>query len=187
MTMITPSYLGETIEYSSLHACRSTLEDPTAALRGRGSSAWRSRPVPRSLAAPSPAGLRPLAIRPPNIGDYESVCRVANAREEDSAVTWRSPGRSAVLAASPAGRAARSLSACWRADTKPLQDNGFPLGSGWPADCTKGDQEWQPEPRVQGHLGLLRSRGGSCPVPCQKQTRCVTPHRRRAHAAIRHQ
>ena len=32
MTMITPSYLGETIEYSSLHACRSTLEDPTLAL-----------------------------------------------------------------------------------------------------------------------------------------------------------
>ena len=32
MTMITPSYLGETIEYSSLHACRSTLEDPTFVL-----------------------------------------------------------------------------------------------------------------------------------------------------------
>ena len=32
MTMITPSYLGETIEYSSLHACRSTLEDPTLPL-----------------------------------------------------------------------------------------------------------------------------------------------------------
>ena len=32
MTMITPSYLGETIEYSSLHACRSTLEDPTVRL-----------------------------------------------------------------------------------------------------------------------------------------------------------
>ena len=32
MTMITPSYLGETIEYSSLHACRSTLEDPTWAV-----------------------------------------------------------------------------------------------------------------------------------------------------------
>ena len=31
MTMITPSYLGETIEYSSLHACRSTLEDPNPA------------------------------------------------------------------------------------------------------------------------------------------------------------
>ena len=33
MTMITPSYLGETIEYSSLHACRSTLEDPTLCAR----------------------------------------------------------------------------------------------------------------------------------------------------------
>ena len=33
MTMITPSYLGETIEYSSLHACRSTLEDPTLTSR----------------------------------------------------------------------------------------------------------------------------------------------------------
>ena len=36
MTMITPSYLGETIEYSSLHACRSTLEDPTQYLSGKG-------------------------------------------------------------------------------------------------------------------------------------------------------
>ena len=35
MTMITPSYLGETIEYSSLHACRSTLEDPTVLNEGR--------------------------------------------------------------------------------------------------------------------------------------------------------
>ena len=33
MTMITPSYLGETIEYSSLHACRSTLEDPTVIIK----------------------------------------------------------------------------------------------------------------------------------------------------------
>ena len=39
MTMITPSYLGETIEYSSLHACRSTLEDPTVA-----SSPFEPRP-----------------------------------------------------------------------------------------------------------------------------------------------
>ena len=40
MTMITPSYLGETIEYSSLHACRSTLEDPTAlSLNARGTGA----------------------------------------------------------------------------------------------------------------------------------------------------
>ena len=35
MTMITPSYLGETIEYSSLHACRSTLEDPTKRMSDR--------------------------------------------------------------------------------------------------------------------------------------------------------
>ena len=40
MTMITPSYLGETIEYSSLHACRSTLEDPTG-----GAGAHSSHPV----------------------------------------------------------------------------------------------------------------------------------------------
>ena len=43
MTMITPSYLGETIEYSSLHACRSTLEDPTRISRARFlsfSGAW---------------------------------------------------------------------------------------------------------------------------------------------------
>ena len=44
MTMITPSYLGETIEYSSLHACRSTLEDPT------GDFAWRiGWPLYRSI------------------------------------------------------------------------------------------------------------------------------------------
>ena len=39
MTMITPSYLGETIEYSSLHACRSTLEDPTA----KAEIAWQDK------------------------------------------------------------------------------------------------------------------------------------------------
>ena len=53
MTMITPSYLGETIEYSSLHACRSTLEDPTREVlrffrfyaRCKGVlNIWRGRP-----------------------------------------------------------------------------------------------------------------------------------------------
>ena len=38
MTMITPSYLGETIEYSSLHACRSTLEDPIRSTDGAASA-----------------------------------------------------------------------------------------------------------------------------------------------------
>ena len=54
MTMITPSYLGETIEYSSLHACRSTLEDPTSA-------AGRS-PIPGSaeLAAHPGQGIVPV-------------------------------------------------------------------------------------------------------------------------------
>ena len=42
MTMITPSYLGETIEYSSLHACRSTLEDPTPP-RGYGHAIYSAR------------------------------------------------------------------------------------------------------------------------------------------------
>ena len=42
MTMITPSYLGETIEYSSLHACRSTLEDPTVL----GEQCLRQGPTP---------------------------------------------------------------------------------------------------------------------------------------------
>ena len=46
MTMITPSYLGETIEYSSLHACRSTLEDPTPGLPD---------PIPGTVTVVSPA------------------------------------------------------------------------------------------------------------------------------------
>ena len=46
MTMITPSYLGETIEYSSLHACRSTLEDPTPLrVSGLGAKAARERAI----------------------------------------------------------------------------------------------------------------------------------------------
>ena len=43
MTMITPSYLGETIEYSSLHACRSTLEDPTSVPTGANVVSGRQR------------------------------------------------------------------------------------------------------------------------------------------------
>lgn len=45
MTMITPSYLGETIEYSSLHACRSTLEDPTFQAVMRSLLHWISRQI----------------------------------------------------------------------------------------------------------------------------------------------
>ena len=53
MTMITPSYLGETIEYSSLHACRSTLEDPTV---------MRSRIEPMKKIARSLRSHRPLIL-----------------------------------------------------------------------------------------------------------------------------
>ena len=45
MTMITPSYLGETIEYSSLHACRSTLEDPTQSILKYQAGAFPGSPV----------------------------------------------------------------------------------------------------------------------------------------------
>ena len=62
MTMITPSYLGETIEYSSLHACRSTLEDPTR----DGTTAYAFL-ISHCLAFPrwwsrrlGPAAIRPL-------------------------------------------------------------------------------------------------------------------------------
>ena len=64
MTMITPSYLGETIEYSSLHACRSTLEDPTS-------------PPPRvSMTQPKPESMNGL----PAEREMESVvfCAWAN-------------------------------------------------------------------------------------------------------------
>ena len=47
MTMITPSYLGETIEYSSLHACRSTLEDPNQLPPRRAHRQLRRRPQRR--------------------------------------------------------------------------------------------------------------------------------------------
>ena len=60
MTMITPSYLGETIEYSSLHACRSTLEDPTAA--GRGAPA--GGPDQPERATGRPRGQGGCAARP---------------------------------------------------------------------------------------------------------------------------
>ena len=55
MTMITPSYLGETIEYSSLHACRSTLEDPTAMsiLESGGSSGNSAILRPRRVNRPA--------------------------------------------------------------------------------------------------------------------------------------
>ena len=62
MTMITPSYLGETIEYSSLHACRSTLEDPTDEWKRRSRPDSRSR-LERSGAARRSAESRSVSRR----------------------------------------------------------------------------------------------------------------------------
>ena len=56
MTMITPSYLGETIEYSSLHACRSTLEDPTCLN-------FQLRRTARQVSRYYDDALRPLSLR----------------------------------------------------------------------------------------------------------------------------
>ena len=84
MTMITPSYLGETIEYSSLHACRSTLEDPTKfddwvakAKETPGSwwpdwFAWLTPQAPETVPARKPGGakLKPLGDAP---GEYVRV------------------------------------------------------------------------------------------------------------------
>ena len=58
MTMITPSYLGETIEYSSLHACRSTLEDPTELTRWELDKVTPNNPICLSLGYPDLGGFR---------------------------------------------------------------------------------------------------------------------------------
>ena len=65
MTMITPSYLGETIEYSSLHACRSTLEDPTKIM------------IPPPLIQPAPFGVPPLPGSPGLPLDFPTPAEVA--------------------------------------------------------------------------------------------------------------
>ena len=67
MTMITPSYLGETIEYSSLHACRSTLEDPNQDgllhLIGSPQRFFAELLARASLAATNPAASMDACIR----------------------------------------------------------------------------------------------------------------------------
>ena len=68
MTMITPSYLGETIEYSSLHACRSTLEDPTGDKTlqlSAGDMFFAPRGTPHSIKCLGPDTGRELMISSP--------------------------------------------------------------------------------------------------------------------------
>ena len=75
MTMITPSYLGETIEYSSLHACRSTLEDPT--------------PVPREGTSRLPTSSS--ACRPSKIVDVFRATSATEPRLAETLEAWRGP------------------------------------------------------------------------------------------------
>ena len=65
MTMITPSYLGETIEYSSLHACRSTLEDPTCATDRPDSYDWYSKRI--NAFAKTCSTLKMSALKPEHV------------------------------------------------------------------------------------------------------------------------
>ena len=84
MTMITPSYLGETIEYSSLHACRSTLEDPT------------SIPMKQSLLCQPqglPAGSRLSRIRPHSTGTFAQVWGIRVTEQYPTPAGFVSPGR----------------------------------------------------------------------------------------------
>ena len=90
MTMITPSYLGETIEYSSLHACRSTLEDPTALLvavlacgylfrdtfLGTANETRSARPAPAQLVVADVAVQSPAPILVSAIGTVQSIATV---------------------------------------------------------------------------------------------------------------
>ena len=74
MTMITPSYLGETIEYSSLHACRSTLEDPTNLCTSHSREETYAPPLIR------PSGTfshREKALTIPSLSHRERVARSA--------------------------------------------------------------------------------------------------------------
>ena len=79
MTMITPSYLGETIEYSSLHACRSTLEDPTSprqALLLTRFSNGRLHARSKSSISLTFLGIqeRPPSVASPEVGENDHTC-----------------------------------------------------------------------------------------------------------------
>ena len=115
MTMITPSYLGETIEYSSLHACRSTLEDPTggvttgAAETGSVGAAFNpltnvavtvnpanntlsviDPTAPARLASPFPTGLGPVAVA---VDPGTNLAVVANQKDDSISILLLGPIR----------------------------------------------------------------------------------------------
>ena len=87
MTMITPSYLGETIEYSSLHACRSTLEDPTFVFQERSLSlpgtCSQNSVAPKNISFNmetwSEGGLRYFVIGDASAADIDSLAKLFKA------------------------------------------------------------------------------------------------------------
>ena len=108
MTMITPSYLGETIEYSSLHACRSTLEDPTSPYlsemaRGRPEIA-RGRPMAaaRRRKGRVERGLDLELRNSPWVGAAERAALRAQARAVDLAGAGEPPDPDVISRASRA-------------------------------------------------------------------------------------
>ena len=98
MTMITPSYLGETIEYSSLHACRSTLEDPTGdELRihlQHGNVVFIARlddKLCRVIVVLHPGGETAPADRQPSLADFQSAIDQSGAWITVRSSAWATP------------------------------------------------------------------------------------------------
>ena len=77
MTMITPSYLGETIEYSSLHACRSTLEDPTGLLWQRDGDVRRAAETHHDAADEEAGGLVGDAVFEEGLSGVAKLAEIA--------------------------------------------------------------------------------------------------------------
>ena len=123
MTMITPSYLGETIEYSSLHACRSTLEDPTDRNR---MVAIISEGLARKLwPNANPLGRRLLDIGKPHevvgvVGDARSTSLDKDPVDMLYIPLWQRPQYSSSIlvrtAMDPKSIAAALRAAVWNAD-----------------------------------------------------------------------
>ena len=99
MTMITPSYLGETIEYSSLHACRSTLEDPTWIVLAGQTGGDEKGEYPPDMASQVGAALRRI---------MRLLTEAGAAPEHIVRLTWYLTSRSEYEAAG------REVGAAWR-------------------------------------------------------------------------
>ena len=108
MTMITPSYLGETIEYSSLHACRSTLEDPTDSMIETwwGRSLVASRPSRAAYAALKCACFCYLGVLLP-LPQLQVTWLDANSRQ------WLSGGGQALVLATATFCVVRAIPVIW--------------------------------------------------------------------------